>query len=133
MRERPAPKRLRPLLASTLALVLAVPALGAEKGGFDPSEMDTSVPACQDFYRYAVGGWLKRNPVPAEYPSWGAFNELEERNRATLRTILEGLPKEASAGSEERKLGDFWRACMDETAVEAAGAAPLAGELDRIS
>jgi predicted metalloendopeptidase len=114
------------------ALLVALPA-AAGSGGFEVSEMDTSVPACQDFYRYAVGGWLAKNPVPPEFATWGAFNELEERNRAWLRDILEKLPKDAAAGTEERKLADFWGACMDETAVEAAGAAPLQPELERIA
>jgi predicted metalloendopeptidase len=96
--------------------------------------MDTSAVACQDFYRYAVGGWLKGNPVPAEYPSWGAFDELNERNRESLHQILERLAKsEAAAGSEERKLGDFYGSCMDEAAIEAQGAKPLADELARIA
>ena len=59
--------------------------------GLDPLDMDRSAPPCGDFYRYADGGWLKRNPVPADYPSWGAFNELDERNRETLHGILEKL------------------------------------------
>jgi hypothetical protein len=37
--------------------------------GIDPADMDPTGKPCEDFYRYADGGWLKRNPVPAEYPS----------------------------------------------------------------
>src|SRR6266508_3996956 len=59
--------------------------------GLDPGDMDRSAPRCGDFYRYADGGWLKKNPIPADYPSWGAFNELHERNREILRQTLEKL------------------------------------------
>ena len=102
--------------------------------GIDPADMDRSANACGDFYEYADGGWLKRNPVPPEYSTWGSFNELEEKNREALRTILERLAADqaAPAGSEPRKLGDFYAACMDETAIEAAGIAPLRPEIDRI-
>jgi putative endopeptidase len=120
-----------------LAAVLARPARGlplAGSDGFQPSDMDTSVSACRDFYQYAVGGWLKANSIPPEYPSWGAFNELNERNREALRQVLERLAKgDALAGSEERKLGDFYASCMDEAAIEAQGTKPLTDELARIS
>jgi putative endopeptidase len=123
-------------LSATLLLPgAAVAQQPAAHHGIDPADMDTSAPACQDFYAYAVGGWLKRNPVPGEFARWGAFTELAERNREALHTILERLSKErekAAAGSEERKLGDFYASCMDEKAIEAQGAAPLAPELERI-
>ena len=96
--------------------------------------MDPSANACTNFYEYAVGGWLKKNPVPPEYSSWGAFHEVDERNREALRKILEQAAADAgeAAGSEPRKLGDFYAACMDEAAIESQGIAPLRGEIDRI-
>jgi putative endopeptidase len=112
----------------------AIPAAPASRG-FDPGDMDPSAPPCGDFYRYADGGWLKKNPVPADYPSWGAFNELDERNREILHQTLEKLAAAppAAQGSEERKLADFYASCMDEAGIEAAGISPLQGELDRIA
>ena len=118
------------------ALALTAAALrAAEIHGIDPADMDPSASPCVDFYRYADGGWLKKNPIPSDYPSWGAFNELDERNREVLHQILEKLSRDRSAaapGSEERKLGDFYAACMDETTVEAQGITPLAPALARI-
>jgi len=122
--------------ALVLTALIALPARGlpSGSGGFEPADMDTSASACRDFYRYAVGGWLQKNPVPADYPSWGAFNELAERNREALHQILERLAKsQAPAGSDERKLGDFYGTCMDEASIEAQGARPLANELHRIA
>ncbi len=103
--------------------------------GLDPGDMDPNASPCGDFYRYADGGWLKKNPIPADYPSWGAFNELDERNREILHQALEKLAvgQPAASGSEERKLADFYASCMDEPAIEAAGIAPLQEELDRIA
>ena len=101
--------------------------------GLDPADMNLSASACQDYYQFADGGWLKKNPVPPEYPSWGTFPALAERNREAMRKILDKLAAEKSApGSEEQKIGDFYASCMDEAAIEAAGAKPLSAELARI-
>jgi predicted metalloendopeptidase len=101
--------------------------------GIDPADMDRTARPCDDFYRYADGGWQQKNPIPPEYPSWGTFNELAERNREALHKILETLAREKhSAGSEEQKLGDFYASCMEEAEVETAGAKPLQPELARI-
>ncbi|HEY7575381.1 MAG TPA: M13 family metallopeptidase [Thermoanaerobaculia bacterium] len=125
----------RPATFLAILALAAAEARAAEIHGIDPADMDRSAPPCGDFYRYAVGGWLKKNPIPSDYPSWGAFNELDERNREALHQILEKLSNERSSaapGSEERKLGDFYAACMDEKAAEEQGAAPLGPALERI-
>lgn len=126
--------RIAVTLLATAVLASPAAALSLGEGGFSPADMDRSVSACQDFYQYAVGGWLRANPIPADYPSWGAFNELNERNREALHQILERLAKsDAPASSDEGKLGDFYASCMDEAAIEAQGARPLADELLRIA
>ena len=100
----------------------------------DVAGMDTGTAACTDFYRYANGGWLAAHPIPSDRPRWGTVDELRQRNQADLRGILERLAADSSAapGSEERKLGDFYGACMNETSIEAKGLAPIEPELARI-
>jgi putative endopeptidase len=101
--------------------------------GIDVAGMDTTCKPCDDFYHYVNGGWLKKNPVPAAYPSWGRFSELAERNRENLHQILEAASKsQAPTGSIEQKIGDFYASCMDESKVDAEGLKPLQPELDRI-
>src|SRR5580765_3515522 len=119
--------------ANSTAAKTAAASAPAAVHGLVAADMDTSTNACQTFYQYANGGWLKKNPIPPEYPSWGTFSELAERNRTAMREILEKLAKEkAASGSDEQKLGDYYASCMDEAAVEAQGAKPLAAELERI-
>ncbi len=105
-----------------------------ESHGADLTILDKTCKPCEDFYRYANGEWLKKNPVPAAYPSWGRFNELAERNREQLRQILEAAAANSKAlsGSNEQKIGDFYASCMDEKQIDAAGAKPLAPEFGRI-
>ena len=90
--------------------------------------------ACTDFYQYADAAWLARHPMPSDRPRWGSFDELRQRNQTDLREILERLAADRTAaeGSDERKLGDFYGACMDEAAIEAKGMAPIEPELGRI-
>ncbi|HET8655348.1 MAG TPA: M13 family metallopeptidase [Longimicrobiaceae bacterium] len=95
---------------------------------------DTTCPACRDFYRFANQQWLDTASIPAEYPAWGSFEELAERNRRILRGILEHAAADtaAAAGSDTYKLGTYYATCMDSAAAERAGAAPLQPELARI-
>ncbi len=107
---------------------------GAAAHGVDLTILDKTCKPCEDFYHYASGEWLAKNPVPAAYPSWGRFNELAERNRELLHQILEGAAAntKASGGSNEQKIGDFYASCMDEKQINAAGAKPLDAEIARI-
>src|SRR5579872_5794748 len=53
----------------------------AEGHGFDLADLDTTCKPCQDFFGYATGGWIKRNPIQPEYASWGRFNALQNHNQ----------------------------------------------------
>src|SRR3954466_7871751 len=103
--------------------------------GFGVSAMDTSVKACDDFYRFAVGKWRETHPLPAQYSRYGRFEELAERNREVLHKILEedAAMTNAAPGSAEQKVGDFYASCMNETAIETAGITPIQPELERIN
>src|ERR1044071_8363702 len=101
----------------------------------DPKNMDTAVKPQDDFYLYANGGWLKRNPVPPEYSRWGSFTELEEKNTEALRKIAEKAANthaDANAAPEVQKVGDYYASGMDEKAIESSGIKPLEDELKRI-
>ncbi len=102
--------------------------------GVELTIMDKTCKPCEDFYRFASGDWLAKNPVPPAYPSWGRFSELAERNRELLHQILEGAAANTKAvpGSNEQKIGDFYASCMDEKQINAAGAKPLDAEMARI-
>ena len=101
--------------------------------GFDPAAVDRSADACQDFYQYACGGWLKANPLPEDEASYGRFKELAERNRETLRLILEAAARPTpDRPPVTAKIGDYYASCMDEAAIEQKGLAPLEPRLAQI-
>jgi putative endopeptidase len=101
---------------------------------FSVDNIDKSANPCTDFYQYACGNWLKNSEIPADQTSWISFVELDERNLAILRDILE----KASVDDPNRdpitqKIGDFYGACVDEKTVDAKGLDPLKSDLDRVA
>jgi len=103
--------------------------------GVDLTVLDKTCKPCEDFYRFANGEWLTKNPIPAAYPRWGRFDELADRNRELLHQILESAaanPNQAP-GSGAQKIGDFYASCMDETQINANGAKPIDPEFGRIA
>ena len=96
--------------------------------------MDRTADPCTDFFRYSCGSWLKKNPIPPDQARWDVYSKLEEDNQRFLWGLLEQASKPAAGRSPvEAEIGDFFNACMDEAAVEKAGAAPLKPGLDEIA
>lgn len=100
---------------------------------FDVTAIDKSVDPCNDFFQYACGNWLAKNPIPADQSAWGRFNELNERNQRTLRDILETASAKPNRSALEQKIGDYFQSCMDEKAIEGHGIEPLQPMLKRIA
>jgi putative endopeptidase len=127
---------IRPLSAAVLwcALATSLAAQGQSKP-IDPANLDTTCAACQDFFHFANGGWVKRNNIPGDQPRWGSFNELQEQNYAALEDVLTDAARTAPSTKDPnlRKLGTFYATCMDSSAVEAAGIRPLRGQLNQIA
>ncbi|MFY9925351.1 MAG: M13 family metallopeptidase [Opitutaceae bacterium] len=99
----------------------------------DPANLDTSASPQVDFYQYANGGWLKKNPIPSDHSSWGGFDEIEANNEKVLHSILEKAAAEKNPGFIEKLVGDFYFSGMDAATVERLGAGPLKGEFDAIA
>src|SRR2546426_7424452 len=98
----------------------------------DIPSMDRSVDPCVNFYRYSCGGWIKQNPIPPDQARWNVYSKLAQDNQMFLWGILEEAARPAPDRSPaQRQIGDYFTACMDESAVDKAGAAPLRPVLDR--
>src|ERR1700733_13900431 len=101
--------------------------------GFNIASLDRSADPCANFYKFSCGGWMTANPLPADQARYGTFDQLQDRNRAVLRTMLEAASVDKPGRSAiDQKIGDFYFACMDEKGIDARGSAPLKAGLDRI-
>ena len=99
----------------------------------DVTAMDRSANACADFYQYSCGGWLARNPIPADQASWSVYGKLYQDNQRFLWGILDSLARNSAGRSaNQQKIGDYFASCMDETAIEQRGRTPLAPTLAAI-
>lgn len=101
--------------------------------GIDMTGIDASAAPGDDFFLYANGAWLKSAEIPADRSSWGAGAILAEQAAKETRELIEAASAgNPPAGSDARKIGDYFAAYMDEAGIEAKGLAPLKPELAKI-
>ena len=101
---------------------------------FSVDLLNKSIDPCNDFYAYACSKWKAQNPVPAARPSWGRFDELQQRGESIVHEILEkASANRPDRSSNEQKIGDYYASCMDETAIEKAGTKPLEQDFGSIT
>lgn len=114
-------------------LLAGDPPVDRKKKAIDVADMDLSVKPGNDFFSYANGGWLQKNPIPDQYTSYGAFTVLYEENRKNLQDlVVEASKSKAPKGSVAQKIGDFYLAGMDTITIEKLGAKPLQADFKRI-
>jgi len=111
----------------------APPAFEKPLPGLDLSSIDMSADPCTDMYKFACGKFDANHPIPPDQPGVDPFEVLYNVNTQSLNSILE---KAAAGGAtlspDEQKIGDFFKACIDTSAIEAKGLAPVQPLLDEI-
>jgi Peptidase family M13 len=117
------------------ALAVAADANAALEG-VQSRDLNRQVEACTDFDEFANGTWRADNPIPASLPKWSRRLAAQDGNWHRQQSVLEATAskKDWRQGSAEQVAGDYYASCMDESAVEAAGSAPLGSlmaEIDR--
>ena len=99
----------------------------------DPTDMDLAVAPGQDFYRYANGGWMAKNPLKPEYARFGSFDVLREKTIENLNELFAGMTKlSPESGTVEQKIVDLYKQGLDSTRLNAEGAAPIKKYLDEL-
>ena len=138
---------LRTALAVALSLSpLASPAQAASPAADQPlkalpyspsldlDSLDRGAEACVDFYRFSCGGWQQKHPIPPDQASWDVYGKLHEENLRFLWGLLTDVAAaRADRTPPEQKTGDYFAACMDEAAIEAAGVKPVQPALARVA
>ena len=119
------------------SLLLAIPLVAQTQRSIDLSDMDRKADPCDNFYDYANGTWRAQNPIPASMDRWSRRWAAGEANKEQLKTILEEAAAKHNQpmGSSVQLTGDFYAACTDMSAINAAGVTPLKpllGQIDAI-
>ena len=99
----------------------------------DLGSIDQTVDPCTDFYTYACGAWIKKNPIPPDQSRWSVYSKMADDNKLILRDILESAAADPKRDAVKQKIGDYYAACTDEKKIEAAGGMPLNGALEQIA
>jgi predicted metalloendopeptidase len=120
-------------LLACSAVMAQTPATPPAPVSFDRSAMDVTADPCDNFYQYACGGWRSSHPVPADKSRFGRFDELREYNLHVLHSMLEDAAKPGVHNDNEKKVGKFYAACMDEATIEAKGTQPIERWLDKVA
>src|SRR5689334_14523560 len=110
-------------LAASIVVSAQQPALK----GVEVADMDKTAKPCDDFYAYSNGAWRAQNPIPASMDRWSRRWQAGENNKDQLRKILDELSSQPTQpkGNPAQLTGDFYAACTNMKAVDAAGVAPL--------
>jgi putative endopeptidase len=97
-------------------------------------DMDRSIKPGDDFYRYANGGWLAKVAIPTGQSSYDTRAILKARTSQRVRDLIQdAAASQPSKGSAAQKVGAYYASFVDESAIEARGLTPLAGERATIS
>jgi putative endopeptidase len=109
------------------------PSAPSQKSDFLAANLDGSVSPGDDFFRYANGGWFKRNPIPPTESTWGISHLVRDQLNVNLRAInISAAAKSAKKGTDDQKIGDFWATAMDVGKAQRLGVRPLRRDLARI-
>ena len=102
--------------------------------GIQLANLDTTALPGTDFYQYACGGWMKNNPIPAEYSQYGSFTILAENNRKQIQGLIEELAAtQHESGSVAQKIGDLYKIVMDSVKLNKDGVTPIQPELEQLA
>ena len=127
--------KLAAIAISCAAVYVACSNGQAKKGvGIDVSNFDSTVSPGNDFFHFANGSWIKKNPIPADQVIWGSFSILRDNNKKNLHQLVDdaSAKKDAKKGSVEQLVGDFYFSAMDTVTIEKLGAEPIKPEMENI-
>ena len=121
------------MMIALSSLSTASMAQAAQRSGIDLTDLNQQVKPGEDFYDYACGGWMQKNPLPAAYSRYGSFDRLAEDNNKRINVILKELQEKTyPQGSVEQKLSDLYKLAMDSARREQDGLTPVMGLIQKM-
>ena len=120
-------KTLIAMIVATTVMAGCTPKEQNDTPAIDKNNMDLSINPAEDFFRYCNNNWLKNNPIPEEYTTYGAFTEIDQHNELLIQDIIKEVSADANAteGSVAQKIRDFYNAGMDTVAINERGYSEL--------
>lgn len=100
--------------------------------GLDLAGRNLAVGPGEDFYEFANGTYVEKLVIPVDRSRYGVFDALQELSNNRMRAVLDKAAANKAATGPEAQIGTLYRSFMDEAAVNALGAAPLASDLAEI-
>jgi putative endopeptidase len=94
--------------------------------GLEAGSLDRTADPCVDFYQFACGGWIQNNPIPVDRPRWNRRTEIDEHNKAAIKTLLEDAARPSATNPASKKLGAYYASCMDDAAIDRSGMSAFA-------
>ncbi len=121
------------LLVTVYVFCFAATSAWAAATGIDRAAMDTTTPPGTDFWQYANGAWVKAHPIPADRSSYGVGPIMVEEVNRRVADLIQKAARDAKAGSDAARIGDYYASFLDEAGIEARGMAPLKPLLAKIA
>jgi putative endopeptidase len=126
-------------LLTIASLLIAAYSNSSNKSNQLPSgvitqNMDTTIKPGDNFHAYVNGRWIKKTPIPADRPVYGASDEVRDKVQAEVKIIIEESASSNSVpGTEGQKIGDFYKSFIDIKERESLGMTPLSADLQKIT
>lgn len=106
-----------------------------DKHGINIENLNDKVKPQTDFYEYACGGWIEKNPIPDEFSSYGQFDVLREKARKQVQDLILNIESEPSSkekGTVAQKICDLYNMGMNEKRLNAEGSSPIRPTLEEM-